>query len=327
MTTRFAPPDRARPRWQILLAPMLLASLGLHGLLLMLPVGPSDVVIPPPDPEQDSVAITRVPPAGIPEAAATPTSAAAPATVGTAAALAQPQPVLQNTPAPRPAQTTPAPSRPRAGAARPAAPTNNVAQPSASAASTPPADSVTSSAPPSAPASSQPLFEGDLGDRLRTYVAGLNLPAERVEQLRAAILQRVTYTAEATTAAAFDQNLSQWQSTIRADTGLTTLTPEPAPTELDVTYYQRACLSESPGPVQAGVLVSPSGSTRSQPVVLRSSGYGAVDDHALRAVTTHQFPPSSEARAYTVTVDTELRGQADCLTVDALAQEASATGT
>ncbi|MGB7312515.1 MAG: hypothetical protein WA939_06255, partial [Nodosilinea sp.] len=48
---------------------MLLASLGLHGLVLMLPAGSGgEAVIPPPDPEQDSVAITRVPPAGEPDA-------------------------------------------------------------------------------------------------------------------------------------------------------------------------------------------------------------------------------------------------------------------
>ncbi|PSN06736.1 hypothetical protein C7293_30800, partial [filamentous cyanobacterium CCT1] len=47
--------------WQILLAPMLLASLGLHGLFLVMPTGvSSEAPIPPPDPEQDSIAITRV---------------------------------------------------------------------------------------------------------------------------------------------------------------------------------------------------------------------------------------------------------------------------
>ncbi|MBE9141484.1 hypothetical protein IQ254_30575, partial [Nodosilinea sp. LEGE 07088] len=68
-----------RSPWQTLLAPLLLASLGLHALLLMLPVGSSDeAVIPPPDPDQDTVAITRVPPAGTPDAAATPGTTPAP---------------------------------------------------------------------------------------------------------------------------------------------------------------------------------------------------------------------------------------------------------
>ncbi|WOD39092.1 hypothetical protein [Nodosilinea sp. E11] len=311
---------------------MLLASVGLHGLVLMLPVGAdSDAVIPPPDPEQDSVAITRVPPAGTAEAAASEAPAVAIAPVGVAAAPAQPQPTIPSTPTARPAQ---APPRRAAGAARPTAQANGAAPPRASATSSPPTNSATPPAEPvrpsdqsPTPSASQPLFEGDLGERLRTYVAGLNLSPERVEQMRAAILQRVTYTPEATTAIAYEQNLSQWQQAIRTETGLSDLTPSPAPEELSVTYYQRACLSEPPGPVQAGVLVSPSGSTRSQPVVLRSSGYGAVDDHALRTVASHRFPSASGAKAYTVTVETELVGQSDCLTVDTVAQEASATGT
>lgn len=330
MTNRFAASKKARPLWQLLLAPMLLASLGLHGLVLMLPAGTADdAPLPPPDPEQDSVAITRVPPAGTADATAAPTSlapAVAPAAVGAAVAPLQPQPVTQRPPA-RPAQSPPATARPRGTTPQAAVQAGDAAQPSAPAASSPPAEPTAPSAPLAAPVASQPLFEGDLGERLQTYVAGLNLPLERVEQMRTAILQRVTYTAEATTAAAYEQNLSQWQQTIRTHTGLGDLTPAPAPQPLAVTYYQRACLSEPPGPVQMGVLVSPSGTARSQPVVLRSSGYGAVDDHALRAVASHQFPRASEARAYTVTVDTEVVGQSDCLTVDTVAQEASATGT
>jgi hypothetical protein len=310
---------------------MLLASLGLHGLVLMLPSGSSNkALIPPPDPEQDSVAITRVPPAGTSDAltgTATPAGTPGLAPIAPLGALQAPvaaSPLSAAAPAAQPE----AAARPRAAA--PGAP-QTPATPAAPAPASPPPVSPepppTTPPPPTSPASSQPLFEGDLGDRLRTYVAGLNLSPERIEQLQAAILQRVTYTPEATTAAAYEQNLSQWQQAIRNETGLSDLTPAPAPEDLSVTYYQRACLSETPGPVQAGVLVSPTGATRSQPVVLRSSGYGAVDDYALRAVVSHRFPRANEARAYTVTVDTEVAGQTDCLTVDNVAQEASARGT
>ncbi|WP_156119655.1 energy transducer TonB [Leptolyngbya sp. KIOST-1] len=326
---RFTASKPSRPLRQ-LLAPMLLASLALHGLVLMLPSGSSsDVVIPPPDPEQDSVAITRVPPAGTPDTEAAPpplAPAVAPATVGTAATPVQPQPTRPSTPV-RPAQASPAAARPRGGTTQSTPRANGAVPPSTSADSPPSATPATPPAPPSAPSASQPLFEGDLGERLRAYVAGLSLSPERIEQLRAAILQRVTYTAEATTTAAYEQNLSQWQQTIRTETGLSDLTPAPAPEDLAVTVVQRACLSEPPGPVQAGVLVSPSGTVRSQPVVLRSSGYGVVDDRALQAVASHQFPSASEARAFTVTIATELAGQSDCLRIENVAQEAGATGT
>lgn len=63
-----------RPLWQFI-APMLLISLALHGAFLLIPVASSDdEVLPPPDPEQDNIAITRIPPT-TPTAAATPAPA------------------------------------------------------------------------------------------------------------------------------------------------------------------------------------------------------------------------------------------------------------
>ncbi|MEM6838663.1 MAG: hypothetical protein AAF609_17630 [Cyanobacteria bacterium P01_C01_bin.120] len=56
---------------------MLLASIGLHGLVLFAPVGPSeDDILPAPDPEEDGIAVTKIP-------APQPRTAAAPANAGT----------------------------------------------------------------------------------------------------------------------------------------------------------------------------------------------------------------------------------------------------
>ncbi len=338
MTTHFPTPEKSRPLWQVLLAPMLLASLGLHGLVLMLPAGSSDqAVIPPPDPEQDSVAITRVPPAGE-SAAAVPGGGAVPAAPlgaipGGAAgaplnALRSPAGAVP--PAQRANPATPASAN---RASRPAAPSRT--SPRSPAAQTPPTPAsttsppVTTTPPPAAtPAASQPLFEGDLGERLQTYVASLNLPQERIDQLLTAIDQRLVYSDLNTSDADYSQNLSQWQEAVRAETGLTTLTPEEAPTELSITYYQRACLSEEPGTAQVGVIVSPVGSPRREPVLLRSSGYGIVDAKALRTVANHRFPRGGEVKAYTVTLPAEVdHGPSACLTADTVAQDARARGT
>ncbi|NER80814.1 MAG: hypothetical protein F6K42_14835 [Leptolyngbya sp. SIO1D8] len=54
-------PPKHRPLWQFLLPPMLLISLGLHGIVLFTPVAPSeDDLVPPPDPEEDGIAITKI---------------------------------------------------------------------------------------------------------------------------------------------------------------------------------------------------------------------------------------------------------------------------
>lgn len=333
MTTHFPTPEKSRPLWQVLLAPMLLVSLGLHGLLLLLPAGSEDVVIPPPDPEQDSVAITRVPPAGESEAAI-PNSGVVPA--GAVPRIAAGAPLTVQPPAgAAPAAQRPSPAViARSNQARTTAP-RSPGRPQPPATQTPPTPAPTTP-PPAAttpsPAtnlpSSQPLFEGDLGERLQTYVASLNLSQERIDQLLTAISQRLVYSDSNTSDADYSQNLSQWQQTVRAETGLTTLTPEEAPTELSITYYQRACLSEEPGTAQVGVIVSPVGSPRREPVLLRSSGYGIVDAKALRTVADHRFPRGGEVKAYTVTLPAEVdHGPSDCLTADTVAQDTRARGT
>lgn len=57
------PPQNKRSLWRYLLAPMLLLSLVLHGVVLFVPTGVSeDALVPPPDPEEDGIAISRIEP-------------------------------------------------------------------------------------------------------------------------------------------------------------------------------------------------------------------------------------------------------------------------
>ena len=168
MIPRFAPTDRARPLWQTLFAPMLLASLGLHGLLLFMPTGASsEAPIPPPDPEQDSIAITRVPPAGTADPAATPTPAGTAPAAGVRAAQplgSQPSP---QSPTPQSlsravasAQRTAPRSRqlaPQPRSQRPTQPTSPASNPSPSPA---PTASAEAAPPPSPTATTPPAWAG-----------------------------------------------------------------------------------------------------------------------------------------------------------------------
>ncbi|MEM9118276.1 MAG: hypothetical protein AAGD09_10390 [Cyanobacteria bacterium P01_F01_bin.56] len=52
---------KKKPTWYFLLAPMLLASIGLHALILFVPTGPAEEdLLPPPDPEEDGVAVIKI---------------------------------------------------------------------------------------------------------------------------------------------------------------------------------------------------------------------------------------------------------------------------
>ncbi|HZG38431.1 MAG TPA: hypothetical protein VEZ50_07075 [Nodosilinea sp.] len=324
MATRFAPPEQSRPLWQMLLAPMLLASLALHGLVLLLPAGSSDeAVIPPPDPEQDSVAITRVPPAGAPDAAAvatpvptaaTPPSAAQPL----AAAVPQPQgraPVVRPAVVPQPVQRPrPTASRPQASPPPPPSPQPQGPPASTSASASGAATAPAAAAPAQPTPSSSPLFGAEVGEGLLSYIAALNLPQSQVERAAESIQNRFGFNAAAVTREALNHNQRQWEAAIRQATGLAELSPETERTAFTTVYPQRVCLAEEPGEVRIGAVANPDGSWRGEPALLRSSGYGALDEKALQEIQRHRFDAADGIRAYILTVDTSVNyGPQPCL--------------
>lgn len=334
MTTRFAPPDRTRPLWQTLLAPMLLVSLGLHGLVLMLPAGSGgEAVIPPPDAEQDSVAITRVPPAGVSEAgaeAASATTTPVPARQAAATmAIPQTQPQPRATvpqsrsqpPQPQPrSRVQPQSQAPSQIRSQPQAlPPSQAGPASQSAVSGRPANSnspVAAAAPalPAPDTSSRPLFDGNLGERLLAYVATLDLPQAQIDQAAESIQDRFAFNAAAVTREAFNTNQQQWEAAIRQESGQADLAPEINRTEFSTVYPQRVCLTDVPGDINIGAVVNPDGSWRGGPTLLRSSGYGALDRKALQEIQNHTFPPADGLKAYVLTVETTVDyGPRPCL--------------
>ncbi|MGB3135286.1 MAG: hypothetical protein WBB18_00655, partial [Nodosilinea sp.] len=216
-------PQARRSHWQSLIAPMLLASLGLHGLFLLIPTGSSEAPLPPPDSEQDSIAITRVPPAGTPDPAAT-SAAVVPAPAAPAQAR-QPlsaQPLSRAAP---PAQRAVPRRQPAAPRSQPPSQTSQTVQPSPAqprpALSVPSAGTTSpANPPPPPPASSRPLFSAEVGERLLAYVASLNLPPGQVERAAESIQDRFAFNAAAVTREAFSANRAAWESKIRQDTGL-----------------------------------------------------------------------------------------------------------
>lgn len=320
------------PPWQRLLAPMLLASLGLHGVILMVPTGASgDKPIPLPDPEQDNIAISRVPPTAPASPAdatlgnrpaAHPTGAGqvppsqGPAALGAIAQIQRPSAPTNHQPAastPRnPGQTQASPrtqgndasghaSDSPSTAPRPTAPRTGTA-PAPSPNQTPVAPPI----PSAPPADSQPLSGNDRREQLQAYAAHLNLPQEQIDRLAASIRRRFHYDAVASADQIFPINQTLWQTAIRQDTGLVDLAPEALPAPVPLVYRQRVCLAQEPGPVKMGIVVNPDGSHHGDPVVLQSSGYGAVDEKALKALADQPLPTADHLKAYVFTVDPEL---------------------
>ncbi|QQE63950.1 hypothetical protein GFS31_06220 [Leptolyngbya sp. BL0902] len=333
---------------------MLLASLGLHGAVLMLPTGASDdSPIPPPDPEQDSVAMTRVLPTSSSEGedpmagqspgeAVTPmagTQPLNPAGVGVPAqrspevaptaprTVPQPRTVPRNlenvgqgqsspNPAPPP---SPAANRPQAGeteSPRPSAP--SPAAPPVPSDRPAPADSSNQNQTQALMASPRPpaLAGNNLREQLQAHAARLNFSPSRLNRLTEALRERFSYNAVTSTEEAFATNYREWQTQIRQDTGIADLTAETLPDPVAVAYWQRACLNPAPGLVRVGLVVNPDGSHHGPPVLLQSSGYGAVDDWALSTLADQTLPTANQVSAYILTVEPSVEaGPNPCLAV------------
>lgn len=311
MTSSVNLPKASKPLWQTMVAPMVLASLGLHGLFLLVPLGQSkEGAIPPPDPEKDSVAITRSLPA---------------APAGNAPTLATANPALVNAVPPAPGAVPagvkagslpvpPATPAPRSTRSRPPAPVANSPSPEKFTPVTSPANSLPLTNPSPPPTPARPAIDPNLGQRLLAYAANLTLPGEQISQLRRYILQRFGYGEAATQRDAYNSKLQQWEASIQQQTGIPGLRAEVDRSELSITYQQRVCLRVEPGESRIGVLINPDGSQRQEPVLLRSSGYGLLDQEAVDLVKRHSFPSTQAVKAYTVGVKNRLDyGRQPCL--------------
>ncbi len=331
------------PLWPRLLAPMLLASLGLHGLLLMMPTGAAgDAPIAPSDSDEDSMALTDVNPslpqadpssASPPSSPATTTGESPPTTptppAGVGAIVQAQRPANPLIPpggdAGRSGLGTVSRSTRRIqgqGESSQGSPTNGAGRangtpthtatpppspPSSSGLSTPGTPAV------NPPSRSEPLLPSGrqfsarerqtLREHLQTYADHLNLPQAQVDRLAASIRDRFRYNTEAQSDEVLARQQSQWQVLIRQETGMADLIPEPLATPLAMVYRQRLCLDPAPGMVKVGVLANPDGSHRGDPVVLQSSGYGAVDDQALTLVADQVMPTADLPNAYIFSVE------------------------
>lgn len=297
-------PKLSKSLWTRLIAPMLLASLGFHGLLLFLPLGRSEEgAIASADLEEDSIAITRVAPSspapspgaqaivsgvtpGVPAAViATSASRVPPATRGPQSRGRRDRPVSPT-------------------ATQPGRPVTTVTPPASAAGggSSPPGEATPTPALPA----SRPLVDPSLGERLMAYATGLALPADQISRLGRYLQERFAYNEAATQRDTYNRNLQAWEAQVRETTGLQELTPDIDRTDFSLTVPQRVCLRQPPAEVRLGVLTKPDGSLVEPPVVLRSSGYSALDQQAQGLVANYSFSPANSIKAHTLKVDIEV---------------------
>lgn len=324
--SRFSSDSPKRPLWQLLLAPMLFLSLGLHALLLFTPLAASDdEAVPPPDPEEDSIAITRIPPSEAgPAPEATDVTVPAEAVQSPAPKTANPA-ATSNPSANQPPASGNVRNRnvPRLNSNNGNNRSNRSSDPSASVSDPNPDPPNPSSRLNPEPPSMviDPLPQ----DKAAEFLASLQLSnrvAGFIPGLRASLRERYAYSPENTTRSAYDQNETEWIAEVRQETGNSNLEVETYFPPLDVTHKQRVCLTPEPmGRTFIGFVLAPDGRLKSEPVLLRSSGYQFLDEKVMAAFSAADLEAPEVTTAYTIKVEVEVdygsfRGEDyDCLQV------------
>lgn len=284
-----------RPLWQFLLPPMLLASLALHGAVLFTPVAPSeDDLVPPPDPEEDGIGITRIDPP-------------------------QPRPttqILESVGALRPAPVTPTPS-----ANQPSASNNNRRSDNRGASRGRP-DQTTdnrrsrqSNQPSNRSSGTQ---SGDIAtlpsSEEPVEVAGLPSPLQNSPENEKFDGYLKTLQSYQETLLMTDEFLAEeeelWLTIIAEDIpGAAELKAEPIDGLGNVPYEPGFCLPKAPEQAQILVFVNADGSVNEYTQLIQTTGYSELDTAAEDLLRNTVYPQNGANQAYLAKIEVDYDAQ------------------
>ncbi|MGF1457941.1 MAG: hypothetical protein ACFBSG_02845 [Leptolyngbyaceae cyanobacterium] len=287
---------KASPQyWRWLLAPMLLVSVGLHGLVLFTPVGPSDDdLLPPPDPEEDGIAITKID-------APTPRVSTPPTNAGTVKTAPQTQTAA------RPSGATTA-SRRSSGAAQG---TRSNSQSSVSSQRS--RASGTSAQPQVPDLSDVPSADNpnppnpDVG---RSTSGIGRTPGANTASGPTPFEQYIAVFAEYNGVKVSDEDAAAAQMTWLesfSDRGaeFTNLEIEPLDGLDPLPYEANICLPSAPRKAQLLVLVDAEGTVDPYQPFVQRTGYRNFDNAAADQIRQYSFPDTDEPKAYLAEVSVD----------------------
>lgn len=327
---------------KLIFNPIFLLAVGMHAGLLLIPVagGSSDDIVPAPDPEGESITVTRIPPqsttsakpnagpgakpnrpttTALPRGATARTATASRPTTATTGEANQRQPRSQGSSRPQGQRSASRPSANGSNRSNTAGNSNN--QASQSATNTP----NTSPGLPDLPGGSLP----DDGDNAPSTVPVETVPAkpdlvalregaqsQDVPNLLQQFLARLHHSVLRTTEPEAEEAKRLWLESLEQQPGLPVSAPEALETSLKLNYpltteeaaprRLRSCLNPLPVKGMVGVVVGANGEMTTEPTLLRSSGYGFLNDIALEKIKDYDdFPEESVQKIYTVDVEVD----------------------
>ncbi|NJM98212.1 MAG: hypothetical protein HC800_14590 [Phormidesmis sp. RL_2_1] len=358
------------------LYPMFAVALGLHALVLFVPIGgdsqaddtDADVAVSElasdDSPPAESSSALPVPDLNVPTATSTPNTQATGETVKSTAQAGSRVAVLQPTRTVN-AQSAVAPTRqstPRNNLASARSARNASAASSAQSgqtASTPANNSAANTAATNSSANGLPNLS-DADDRANTSSASassqgsaaqsstegsaegsaegssakvrsgvLTALSEALKSLNRELIKALTYSAENTDIEGLDIRREQWASTIsrQANTDAIgriepTATGEPTQLTYPIENSKQAdwhsfrlCLDPIPNDAEVGILFDSEGEIVGEPMLIRSTGYPALNNEILATIADYSgFPADRQSKAYTLTVAVDYR-EADCVSL------------
>ncbi len=310
---------------KILFNPIFLLAAGLHAGLLLIPVdgGSSNELVPAPNPEGESITVTRIPPTETKPSATTTLTRPAGAAVVQSRQAAAPVRRTQNTQSPssdaatanrnpeRRSQT----STNRRNSSRPSRTSRDSANELAvlSANGSNPANTPASSIPVASPSQTPPdlmaLKAGagaqDVSEKLRTFFA------------------RLHHSVRKTTEPEVEEAKMVWLATLEKQSDIQISSPEGLGNAVEISYpliiddngprQLSRCLTPMPRKALVGVVVNEDGTLATEPALLRSSGYGFLNNTAMEKIQDYtDFPEADSQKIYTVDIEVDYDQEA-CL--------------
>ncbi|MEM9266565.1 MAG: hypothetical protein AAGA46_13675 [Cyanobacteria bacterium P01_F01_bin.13] len=319
---------------KLLVNPIFLLAAGLHAGLLMIPVagGLSDEIVPPPDPEGESITVTRIPPAKVqptrPGAATGPTTApqtaARPVATGVTrvrpATSSQQQQASRSQDGRRSNDRTVSrdSSSSRAGSTRSSNRSNRSESASRDSSDelavlSPPVNDSNAANP--SPSNNTPRPSA-IQEPPTLAVLREGIQSQGVPKLLQDFLARLSHSVLKTTDPEVEEAKRIWLDELADQPGLDVSSVQALDKPLQISYpltveyhgprQLRRCLSPLPKAGLVGVIVDSNGAIATEPTLLRSSGYEFLNDIALDKIQAYaDFPEASSQQIYTVDVEVD----------------------
>ncbi|ESA36674.1 hypothetical protein N836_06325 [Leptolyngbya sp. Heron Island J] len=314
---------------KILFNPIFLLAVGLHAGLLMIPVagGSSDEIVPAPDPEGESITVTRIPPKSTqptqpsgqtavprPDATSLRPAAAGSQTSGTNQQQAQ----IQGRPqtgqrANQGSITGQGADNRRQASSRTTEnrPNREATQDSANEVAVLPANN-----------SDTNNSAGNAASRTPTEQAAPTLVAlkdgaqtQEVPKLLRDFLARLRHSVLITTEPEVEEAKQAWLENLREQPAIQVSEPQALDQGLAISYpitdggsprRYLSCLTPAPEKGLVGVVINPGGAIATEPTLLRSSGYEFLNDIALAKLQDYtDFPEANTQKLYTVDIEVD----------------------